>query len=112
MYFYASKGVSSSCQRPQTFAWRLLEHSDRRDLFPQHTRSTQALVGFRLDVLKPSTQTQHCGKMVKIAAVALAVLAGSASAFAPSAPRANSNVVLNAEKSTALPFMNRPPLVS
>eukprot|EP00957_Ditylum_brightwellii_P037016 2802714-Ditylum_brightwellii.AAC.1 len=50
--------------------------------------------------------------MVKIAAFAAALLAGSASAFAPaSAGRAN-NVALAAEKSASLPFMNRPALVS
>jgi|UniRef100_A0A7S1Z6B0 hypothetical protein len=49
--------------------------------------------------------------MVKIAAFAAALLAGSASAFAPApAGRAN-NVALAAEKSASLPFMNRPALL-
>ena len=42
----------------------------------------------------------------------LATLVGSAAAFAPVAPAARKSVALNAEKSQALPFMNRPPLVS
>ncbi|KAL7472364.1 hypothetical protein ACHAXS_012691 [Conticribra weissflogii] len=46
--------------------------------------------------------------MMKIAALSL--LAGSAVAFAP-APLARSSTALNAEKSQALPFMNRPPLL-
>jgi hypothetical protein len=50
--------------------------------------------------------------MVKFAALATAVLAGSASAFAPAGSSFNRNVALNAEKSQALPFMNRPALVS
>ena len=48
--------------------------------------------------------------MMKIASLAL--LAGSAAAFAPAAPAASTSVALNAEKSAALPFLNRPPLVS
>ena len=47
--------------------------------------------------------------MMKI--TALALLAGSAAAFAP-AQVAKSSTALNAEKSKALPFMNRPALVS
>jgi hypothetical protein len=50
--------------------------------------------------------------MMKSAAV-LALLSASASAFAPSATQQQSVVSLNAaERSKALPFMNRPPLVS
>mmetsp|Transcript_31862 Transcript_31862/g.48147 ORF Transcript_31862/g.48147 Transcript_31862/m.48147 type:complete len:223 (-) Transcript_31862:1338-2006(-) len=49
--------------------------------------------------------------MVKIAALAAALLAGSASAFAPSQSGATRNVALMAEKSQALPFMNRPALL-
>jgi len=50
--------------------------------------------------------------MMKSAAV-LALLSASASAFAPSATQQKSSVSLNAaELSKALPFMNRPPLVS
>ena len=47
-------------------------------------------------------------------ATTLAILAGSASAFAPATPAARSSSVvsLNAEKSASLPFMNRPALVS
>ena len=45
-------------------------------------------------------------------AASLALLAGSAAAFAPAAPSARTTVALSAEKSKALPFMNRPPLVS
>ena len=44
-------------------------------------------------------------------AVCAAVLA-SASAFAPVQQSARTSVELNAERSKALPFMNRPPLVS
>jgi len=50
-------------------------------------------------------------KMVKIAAFACALLVGSVSAFAPASQGSNRNVALNAEKSKALPFMNRPPLL-
>jgi light-harvesting complex I chlorophyll a/b binding protein 1 len=47
---------------------------------------------------------------MKVAAIASALLAGSASAFAPQrAGRAD--VALNAEKSASLPFMNRPALL-
>ena len=48
--------------------------------------------------------------MMKYAA--LAALVSSASAFAPAQQSARSVVSLNAEKSQALPFMNRPSLVS
>lgn len=48
--------------------------------------------------------------MMKIAA--LAAVAGTAAAFAPAAPAARTSVALSAEKSQALPFMNRPALVS
>jgi len=47
--------------------------------------------------------------MMKVAALAL--LAGSAAAFAPAAPVSRSSVALNAEKSAALPFLNRPSLL-
>jgi len=50
-------------------------------------------------------------KMVKIAAFAAALLAGSASAFAPAPAGRADKVALNAEKSASLPFMNRPPLL-
>jgi hypothetical protein len=43
---------------------------------------------------------------------ALAALLASASAFAPAQQSAPSSVALNAERSTALPFLNRPALVS
>ena len=48
--------------------------------------------------------------MMKIAAIA-ALLAGSASAFSPSA-NGRVSTAISAEKSAALPFMNRPALVS
>ena len=48
---------------------------------------------------------------MKVAAITSAVLAGSASAFAP-AHKGRASVAINAEKSAALPFLNRPPLVS
>jgi hypothetical protein len=47
--------------------------------------------------------------MMKIAALSL--LASSAVAFAPSNNVVRSTTALNAEKSTSLPFMNRPPLL-
>ena len=50
--------------------------------------------------------------MMKFAALSVALLAGSASAFAPVANSGRTNVALNAEKSASLPFMNRPALVS
>ena len=49
--------------------------------------------------------------MMKFAAV-VALLASSASAFAPAQQSARSVTSLNAERSKALPFMNRPALVS
>jgi light-harvesting complex I chlorophyll a/b binding protein 1 len=49
--------------------------------------------------------------MMKFAA-ALALLASSASAFAPMQQSARSVTALDAERSTSLPFMNRPALVS
>jgi hypothetical protein len=49
--------------------------------------------------------------MMKIAAIA-ALLAGSASAFAPSASNGRVSTAVGADKSAALPFMNRPALVS
>ncbi len=48
--------------------------------------------------------------MVKIIALA-SLLAGSASAFAPS-QNGRVNTAIAAEKSQSLPFMNRPALVS
>ena len=48
--------------------------------------------------------------MMKTAVLA-ALLSASASAFAP-AQRAQQSVALNAERSTSLPFLNRPALVS
>jgi hypothetical protein len=50
--------------------------------------------------------------MVSFTALAAAALVASASAFAPAPSAFNRNVVLNAEKSQALPFLNRPALVS
>ena len=50
--------------------------------------------------------------MVKIAALAATLLAGSASAFAPALNNGRASTAIQAEKSQALPFMNRPPLVS
>jgi len=47
---------------------------------------------------------------MKVAAITSAVLAGSASAFAP-AHKGRASVAINAEKSAALPFLNRPPLL-
>jgi hypothetical protein len=49
--------------------------------------------------------------MMKFAAL-VALLAGSASAFAPSTSSARAVTSLNAERSQSLPFMNRPELVS
>mmetsp|Transcript_40480 Transcript_40480/g.49293 ORF Transcript_40480/g.49293 Transcript_40480/m.49293 type:complete len:223 (-) Transcript_40480:132-800(-) len=49
--------------------------------------------------------------MVKFSAFTAALLAGSANAFAPSPASTGRMVQLNAEKSQALPFMNRPPLL-
>lgn len=50
--------------------------------------------------------------MMMKAATLMAVFSASASAFAPSQQSTRSVVSLNAERSKALPFMNRPPLVS
>ena len=63
--------------------------------------------------------SRDAGKVLRLAsnsklfptAAALSLLAGSAAAFAP-AQMARSSTALNAEKSKALPFMNRPALVS
>lgn len=49
--------------------------------------------------------------MVKIAALTAALLLGSACAFAPHGSKGAASLSLNAEKSKALPFMNRPPLL-
>lgn len=51
-------------------------------------------------------------ELTMMKATTLAILAGSAAAFAPATPAARSSVALNAEKSQALPFLNRPALVS
>jgi len=48
---------------------------------------------------------------MKFTALSVALLAGSASAFAPVTRSGRSNVALNAEKSASLPFMNRPALL-
>ena len=51
--------------------------------------------------------------MVKFAALSVALLAGSASAFTTSTTSSRAGTVaLSAEKSKSLPFLNRPPLVS
>jgi hypothetical protein len=55
---------------------------------------------------------QSTVKMVKFAALTTAVLVGSTSAFAPAGSLSRNAMALNAEKSQALPFMNRPALVS
>merc|ERR1719183_56221 len=49
--------------------------------------------------------------MMKFAAVAAALLAGSASAFAPAQDGMRLSSSLNAERSKSLPFMNRPALL-
>ena len=51
---------------------------------------------------------------MKFLALSAAIVAGSASAFAPAtvSPRATTTTSLNADKSQALPFMNKPALVS
>jgi hypothetical protein len=49
---------------------------------------------------------------VKFAALSVAVLAGSASAFAPTSSSSRVGSALSAEKSKSLPFMKRPSLVS
>ena len=48
---------------------------------------------------------------MKFLALTTAVLAASASAFAPSSASSRATTSLNAEKSQALPFMNKPALV-
>lgn len=48
---------------------------------------------------------------MKLSTVTAALLAGSASAFAPSVNNGRVNTAMSAEKSQALPFMNRPPLL-
>jgi len=51
--------------------------------------------------------------MVKFAALSVALLAGSASAFTTSTASSRAgSVALSAEKSQSLPFLNRPALVS
>lgn len=49
--------------------------------------------------------------MMKLATL-VAVFSASASAFAPAQQSTRSVMSLNADRSKALPFMNRPPLVS
>jgi light-harvesting complex I chlorophyll a/b binding protein 1 len=49
--------------------------------------------------------------MVKFSALSTALLAGSAAAFSPASAPRNNLMQLNAEKSQALPFMNRPALL-
>lgn len=49
--------------------------------------------------------------MVKSLALAAALFAGSASAFSPSISNGRVSTAVNAEKSAALPFMNRPALL-
>jgi hypothetical protein len=49
---------------------------------------------------------------MEIAAFSVALLAASASAFAPAQQGSRAITFLHAEKSVALPFMNRPKLVS
>jgi len=49
-------------------------------------------------------------KMVQLATLAAALLAGSACAFSPQ-NNGRATLQLNAEKSAALPFLNRPPLL-
>jgi hypothetical protein len=50
--------------------------------------------------------------MMKLATLSAALLAGSASAFAPAQQSGRAMTTLSAEKSQSLPFMNRPALVS
>ena len=49
---------------------------------------------------------------MKFLALSAAILAGSASAFAPATVSPRATTSLNADKSQALPFMNKPALVS
>ena len=49
---------------------------------------------------------------MKLFSLAATALLGTASAFAPAAVNQRGTVAVQAEQSKALPFMNRPPLVS
>jgi hypothetical protein len=49
---------------------------------------------------------------MKYTALISALFAGSAAAFAPAQKSVQSVTILNAERSTSMPFMNRPALVS
>jgi len=49
--------------------------------------------------------------MVQLATLTAALLAGTAYAFSPQTISARTTLSLNAEKSGALPFLNRPPLL-
>lgn len=49
--------------------------------------------------------------MVQLATLAAALLTGSACAFSPQNFKGHVSLSLNAEKSAALPFLNRPPLL-
>ena len=68
-------------------------------------------------VLTTSDALKGCAhkieKMVKFAALSVALLAGSASAFTTSTASSRAgSVTLSAEKSKSLPWLNRPALVS
>jgi len=62
--------------------------------------------------IQPLQFSRRLEKMIKTVALASAILAGSASAFAPALTNGRISTAIAAEKSQALPFMNRPPLVS
>jgi light-harvesting complex I chlorophyll a/b binding protein 1 len=49
--------------------------------------------------------------MVQLATLTAALLAGTTGAFSPPTIRGRATLSLNAEKSAALPFLNRPPLL-
>jgi len=49
---------------------------------------------------------------MKLFSLAATALLGTASAFAPAVVHQRGTVAVQAEQSKALPFMNRPPLVS
>jgi len=59
----------------------------------------------------PNLNKADALKMVKIITLTAALLSGSASAFAPLGGKDTVSLTLNAERSQALPFMNRPPLL-
>jgi len=50
-------------------------------------------------------------KMVQLATLTATLLAGTACAFSPQTNSGRATLSLNAEKSAALPFLNRPPLL-